>query len=516
MLRLLSHYTLLGLLGLSLSQSLWANPSDEVIRQLIVKFEFEQDLPYREAVSTELLAQISAHAGIDLNFKRLMSQRSQVLRLPEPMPLSQLQPIVDKLNAHPAIIRASKDGWKRRALTPDDPDFAQQWYLENSAIGMDAQNAWDDTQGSTAVTIAIVDTGFTPHEYYSGNSTNQARILSGYDFVSDADLARDGDASDSDPTDEGDYVLQSELDGETEPDLSAYTDVCIAEDSSWHGTAVASVAAAKGNDTIGMAGINWQANLLFARVLGSCGGYDSDIIDGMLWSAGLNVPGATNNGNPADVINLSLGGAGECTESFQDAINSILAQPHNPVVVIAAGNSAADVVDYTPANCEGVIAVAATNGDGNRASYSNFGAIIDISAPGGEDGTDSIYAAVNDGTTTATSNTDQYLGYSGTSFAAPLVSGVVSLVKTVDPSLDADEIRQLLNQTARSFPSGSDCTSDTCGSGMLDGGSAVNQAITGYVPPEDQIIIGGDGGSSWSWALLLALLPLRLLRRRVN
>ena len=128
----------------------------------------------------------------------------------------------------------------------------------------------------------------------------------------------------------------------------------------------------------------WQASTGVPRscrcvCLGKCGGTISDIVDGMRWSAGLAVAGVPANANPAKVLNLSLGGCGACGTTYQDAINAIVAA--GTTVVIAAGNSNADASGSRPANCNGVITVAATNRNGSRASYSNYGAVVEISAP---------------------------------------------------------------------------------------------------------------------------------------
>ena len=217
------------------------------------------------------------------------------------------------------------------------------------------------------------------------------------------------------------------------------------------------------------------------RVLGRCGGFTSDIVDGMRWAAGLTVSGVPANANPAKVMNLSLGGGGSCSATYQNAINAINAA--GAIVVVSAGNSNANAANFQPANCNGVVTVAATDRDGNRTFYSNFGTAVEISAPGGETNTNSpspapqngVLSTLNSGLTTP--GTASYVYYQGTSMAAPHIAGVLSLMVSLDPSLNFTQSLQILQSTARSFPAGSSCTTSTCGSGIVDAAAALNAVL---------------------------------------
>ena len=165
--------------------------------------------------------------------------------------------------------------------------------------------------------------------------------------------ANDGDGRDSNPSDPGDWVAANECFAGS-----------AASNSSWHGTHVAGTIGAASNNGVGVAGINWSSKILPVRVLGKCGGTISDIADGMRWSAGLPVPGVPANANPAKVLNLSLGGSGACDATYQNAINAIVAA--GTTVVVSAGNSNANASGFRPANCNGVITVAATNRNGSQ------------------------------------------------------------------------------------------------------------------------------------------------------
>jgi serine protease len=150
------------------------------------------------------------------------------------------------------------------------------------------------------VVVAVLDTGITEHAEFSGMT------VPGYDFISDVWTANDGDGRDADPRDPGDWVARNACYRGSPP-----------SDSSWHGTHTAGTIGAASNNAMGVAGINWGVKILPVRVLGRCGGYTSDIADGMRWSAGLSVTGVPANANPAKVLNLSLGGSGSCGTTMQ-------------------------------------------------------------------------------------------------------------------------------------------------------------------------------------------------------
>jgi serine protease len=416
------------------------------------------------------MARLSAAAGISLKYFRAMSGDASVLKLPAALPLAQVQTISTKLMALPELAYAEPDQRLFPALVPNDTNYANQWDLFETN-GINAPGAWDITTGSASIVVADIDTGITAHVDLSG------RTVPGYDFVSDSLIGNDGNGRDADPSDPGDWITTVE-------NASGFFAGCPVRNSSWHGTHTAGTIGAKSNNSLGVAGINWNSLILPVRVLGKCGGYDSDIIDGLRWSAGLAVPGVPANPNPAKVANLSLGGPRTCSTAWQRGINDVNAA--GMVVVVAAGNNNSDASGFTPASCIGVITVAATGPTGSRAFYSNFGSTVEISAPGGDSNygsTGEILSTLNTGTTSPAADTYAY--YQGTSMATPHVTGVVSLMFSLNPALTPAQVLQILQATARPFPSGSTCSTALCGSGMLDAAAAVNAvppAITGFFP----------------------------------
>ena len=414
-------------------------------------------------IKTAQMNALGTASGETLTYKRAMSGNAHVLGLPTRMSSASVEAIAQKLAALPGVEYAEPDYIMRPTLVPNDPSYGAQWHYFGPQ-GINAPAAWEITTGSATVRVAVIDTGITDHPDLAG------RWVGGYDFIADVPTANDGNGRDSDAHDPGDWVTAN-MCGIGEP----------AENSSWHGTHVAGTIGAASNNGLGVAGINWVSPIVPVRVLGRCGGFTSDIVDGMRWAAGLTVAGVPANANPAKILNLSLGGPGACGTSYQNAINAI--NGVGGIVVIAAGNSNANAANHQPGNCSGVVTVASTDRDGNRAFYSNFGTAVEISAPGGETNTNSpspapqngVLSTLNNGLTTP--GTASYTYYQGTSMAAPHIAGVLSLMVSLDPTLNFTQSLQLLQISARAFPAGSNCTASTCGSGIVDAAAALNAVM---------------------------------------
>jgi serine protease len=365
---------------------------------------------------------------------------------------------------NPNIAYVEPDRVMHALFTPNDTNFGSQWDLTNATGGINAPAAWDLVGSSpgAGIKVAVIDTGITTHSDLAGQT------VGGYDFISTASADRDGNGRDSNPADEGDWYGANECG-------SGYP----ASNSSWHGTHVAGTIAALANNAKGIAGIAYGSKVVPVRVLGKCGGSVSDIVDAIVWSSGGSVTGVPANANPARVLNLSLGGGGACG-SFQSAINT--ARTNGAIFVVAAGNENQNVSNSSPANCSNVVSVAATTKAGARASYSNYGSTIVISAPGGDGsgGSGDILSTLNSGTTTPSSETYAY--YAGTSMATPHVAAVAALVMQKNPSLTPDQVKTILTSTARPLPG---ACSGGCGAGILDAYAAVQAAGGGSanVPP---------------------------------
>jgi hypothetical protein len=284
------------------------------------------------------------------------------------------------------------------------------------------------------------------------------------------------------------------------------TSDCKESFSSWHGTSVSGIIGANTDDGIWTAGIDWAARILPVRVLGKCGGYDSDIVDGIAWAAGLQVPGIPVNPTPAHVINLSLGGPHSCPPIYPLVFDAAFARGVTRAIVVAAGNDGTDVAGHSPASCRGAIAVAATTLAGNLAGYSNFGAGITLSAPGGSFAFQfgSIVALSNTGRTIPQDDTITHIG--GTSLAAPMVSATVSLMLAVAPALTSAQVLSILTSTAKPFPTGSDCSTAICGAGIVntDGAVRAAAAAAGAAIPNYEGLWWRAGGSESGWGINLA------------
>lgn len=394
------------------------------------------------------------------------------------------------------------------AERPNDSLYDSQWWLKavsgaNANVKADRLRGvpgvftgWDREESSNVV-VAVLDTGITEHE-----DLDDDRILSGYDFVSDEVLSNDGDGRDADPSDPGDWVTQEEQDA----NVGGKFNDCSVSNSSWHGTIISGIIAARTNNNRGVAAVNRGARILPVRVAAKCGGLLSDIADAIRWSAGLSVDGVDDNPNPAKIINVSFGSNDSCEPTYQEAIEE--AWDAGAVVVAAAGNSGGDVA--RPANCDRVIAVGAVNRDGFKTNYSSFGREVDLMTVGGDDtGTGNWGSLLGDGGLMSLTNNGRrgpegdsaYEEVFGTSFSAPIVSATISLMLGIDDELGPEEIVQGLRDSARRHvrsalmlectelnPGRCICTTSTCGAGLLDVDQALRYAQaqadgTGYTAP---------------------------------
>lgn len=355
---------------------------------------------------------------------------------------------------NPDVEYVEPDRIMRATLTPNDSQYGNQWDLTDPVGGANVPAAWDISTG-VGINVAVLDTGITPHSDLSGQT------VGGYDFISSSATARDGNGRDSNPNDEGDWYGNNEC-GAGYP----------ASNSSWHGTHVAGTVAAATNNAKGVASMAFGAKVVPVRVLGKCGGTVSDIVDAIVWASGGSVSGVPANPNPARVLNLSLGGGGACG-SFQSAINT--ARNNGAVFVVAAGNENQNVSNSSPANCSGVISVAATTKTGARASYSNYGSTIVVSAPGGagSGGSGDILSTLNSGTTTQ--GVESYAYYAGTSMATPHVAALAAMMLSKKSSLTPDEVKNLITANARPLPG---ACSGGCGAGIIDAKKTLD-AISG-------------------------------------
>jgi serine protease len=452
---------------------------------------------------------------------------------------------------------------RRRALTaPNDPLYAAgppvnigaqtggpvvgQWYLRAPTdlfrSSINAEGAWARTRGSADIVVAVLDTGVR-----YDHVDLQGRLLTGYDFISDVAVGNDGGARDADASDPGDWISAAE-------NLSGNFKDCGEDVSSWHGTKVSGIIGAATDNGIGMAGVAPGVRILPVRVLGKCGGFDSDIAAGMLWAAGIDQPGLAGSITPARVLNMSLGGSGACTEPYIGAVQAVMAR--GAAVVAAAGNSAGQAVG-TPANCAGVIGVTGLRHAGTKVGFSDLGPEIAIAAPGGNcvnirTGSPCLYPILttsNSGTTTPNAGgsiyTDSFDITVGTSFATPMVAATAALVLSARPALTPAEVKAALQTSARPFPtSGADngpddptpvaqcvapnaaeqlqcyCTTALCGAGMLDTDGAVNKVLGSLyariaimpATPEagaaiqlsgaGTLIGAGRSIASWQWSLV--------------
>ncbi len=318
----------------------------------------------------------------------------------------------------PGVRCATPNFLLQRCITPNDTFFAKQWHYPQ----INLPQARDLTQGSSSVIVAVLDTGIvSAHPDFAG------RFVNGYDMISSAAAARDGNGRDANPEDVGDLATP--------------------QGSSFHGTHVAGTIGANGNDGVGVAGVDWNCKLMIVRVLGQGGGSVDDIANGILFAAGLANGSGQVPPQRADVINMSLGGPG---------LNAVLEQACDAaaaagvLLVAAAGNDNSSQPN-SPAAFASVLSVGAVDLLRSRAPYSNFSSTVDIWAPGGDMGVDRNGDGHPDGVLSCMSDDAGALFFAfenGTSMASPHVAGVAALVKAANPALTASQIRSILTATA--------------------------------------------------------------------
>ncbi|MDQ0868291.1 subtilisin family serine protease [Arthrobacter sp. V1I9] len=413
--------------------------------------------------------QVSRTSGIPVKEVRTTATGATVVQTTAALTPSESASVAASLRGQSNVEYAEQDTFVRPAASVSDPLYQYQWDLSEAPAGLRVPAAWDVTIGRGA-TVAVIDTGITNHSDLSSN------IVPGYDFISDTSLSNDGDGRDSNATDAGDY--------------------CNGTASSWHGTHVAGTIAAVANNGRGVAGVAYGAKVQPLRALGSCGGYLSDIADAVVWAAGGTVSAVPANATPAKVINMSLGGAGECNAYFQSALD--FAADQGVAVVAAAGNENSPTSGSTPANCDNIITVGATGRAGSRAFYSNYGPEVDVSAPGGDastSGYDAILSTWNEGKTTA--GAEAYGFMQGTSMAAPHVAAVAALMMTAGSTPTPADVEAKLKSTARLLPG--TCDTGGCGVGLVDAGAAVRASVPPVVPGTPSI-----AGSPWVGQALTA------------
>ena len=574
---------LAGALALSLFASLAAAavdaPAGAQAARVIVKFKADSGLLRKQAASAgerhAAQAQaLAARVGFAMAAGRGVGENTQVV-FASGMSSAAL---AERLAKEKDIEYAVPDRRKTRAAVPNDPYYAAgpavnqanlrggpvagQWYLRapTSAVlsAINAEAAWDvPAATSTPVVVAVLDTGVRfDHPDLAG------KLLNGYDMVGEDKndqgqllgtflTSKDGDGRDADASDMGDGITAAEANDSAGlfyqcTTLDSTTGKYVEEFSSWHGTQVSGIIGAATDNGIGMASVGRErVRVLPVRVLAKCGGWDSDIIAGMNWAAGVTVPGVPDNPAPAKVLNLSLGGSGTCSPAYQSTVSALNAR--GVVVVASAGNGSGHAASE-PANCAGVIGVAGVRHEGDKVGYSDIGPELSISAPAGNcaDTVQEPYCHYPILTTANSGNfnpvagaagaiyTDAYNATIGTSFSAPLVSGTAALMLSVKPDLTPAQIRQLLMSTARAFPayigtadchapdgtaqSQCNCTTSTCGAGMLDASAAVRAAANVGSGGGGGGSSGGGGGGAlglgWLAALALAVAALGWRRGR--
>lgn len=388
-----------------------------------------------------------------------------------------------QLGAEPDVEYAEPNFFRRPCLLPNDPSYAEQWHYQL----VNLPQAWDLSVGSEEVVVAVIDSGILNHpDFRNGDGTS--RLFGGFDFVSDRLRSNDGDGIDPDPTDPGSGPLRP---------------------SSYHGTHVAGTIGAATNNGLGVAGVNWRSRIMPLRALGPAGGSDADIAEAIRYAAGL--PNVSGQLPPAKarIINMSLGGAG----SSQTMAEAVAAARRNGVILVAAAGNDNVGTPFYPAGYPEVVCVSAVGPTAQKAPYSNYGDWVRVAGPGGAGNVDANGDGIPDGVL-STVGAGGYSYYSGTSMAAPHVSGILALMLAVNPRLTPDDVDLLFAGSHpetplplvrdlgipgwdRNFGYGLiDAPSALRAAGAVIGGAATAPPLPSPTPAPPRIYLAGEGGVS--------------------
>lgn len=393
----------------------WAQPSQgDAGARVLLGFKqcpLPQDLDELKAVLGKFSSSISQQ--LDLLLPNVAK-----IELPAGLDLSRLKDILRSL---PYTSFLEEDVKVQAYYQPNDPRYSEQWYLPS----ISAPAAWDVTVGSSDVTIAVIDTGV---DYTHPDLAS--KCVAGYNFV----------GHNSNPMDDH-----------------------------GHGTHVAGIAAAIGNNGTGVVGVDWSARIMPIKVLNSQGsGYDSDVASGIRYAAD----------HGAKVINMSLGSS-EYSYTLEEAVNYAF---NKGVTIVAAAGNDGGAVGY-PAACPHVIAVGALDSSDRLASFSNRGSDLDLTAPGVN-----ILSTVPGG----------YQKMSGTSMASPVVTGCASLVLASYPDYGPSQVESALEAGATDL--GSAGFDTTFGYGKVNPSTAVqNSQPTPNPVPGDNTWAPPQPGGSTTW-----------------
>jgi serine protease len=463
---------------------------------IIVKFRSGSASGRVQALAAgDAVSKLAARDGLAIREARALPAGMHVLKM-ERLGESFAEQLA-RVRADSDVEYAEPDRRRYPHALPNDPLYTGQWYLQNrvdAPSAVRAEAAWGSGTGDNGIVIAVIDTGVLFDHPDLKRAHLGGRVLPGYDFVSNTAAANDGGGRDADATDAGDWVTQAES---TQGQFNG----CSVSNSSWHGTRVSGIIAALANNSEGITGTTWSSWILPVRALGKCGGFDSDIIEAMAWAGGIHVNGVPDNPYPAKIENLSLGAVGSCGP-YATVVSQLAAR--GVVVVVSAGNEGGPVA--SPANCPGVAGVTGLRHIGTKVGFASLGPQVALGAPGGNcvntTGGPCLFSI--DTTYNLGAQTPGAFGYTnqtnvnvGTSFSAPIVSGIVGLMAGANGNLGSAQLIARLKEGATTpFPQNPaapachvpvddqdlqqaecNCTTSTCGAGMANAEGALNAAL---------------------------------------
>ena len=408
----------------------WGVRANQVRQELLYRGWPDDGVPGSvlvTAATAEIAVAIAAREG-----GRVIGERTVLLAVP---PGTEGE-VAARIATRGGVLGIEPDRIRAPAAVPNDPGYLSDQQIWSALT--DIETAWNQTTGDRSVRVAVLDTGVDGrHPDLADNIAEQADVSGGTVRVWPS-------LRNNDPCNQG------------------------------HGTFVAGVVGALGNNGVGVAGVAWQVSIVDVALTSSlsrCGILDSAIVAGL-----HHVADPSRVGGPVDIVNLSIGGiAQSCPTALQVALDD--ARDAGVLVVAAAGNEQMFIADPVsiPASCDGVLSVGAVGQSGAIAPYSNANPHVDLVAPGGDSSSGRGIVSTTPG--------GGYGMQEGTSFSAPYVAGVAALLRSIDPTLTPDDLESILERTAS--PRGSAGRNDQYGWGIVHAGRAVQAALVGGAQPPE-------------------------------
>ena len=393
-----------------------------VPRELLIQYDVGLDIQsaaLQKQALENLAFEVNADYGLNVQ-KKASPYRPALVTVPDG---KDLLGYADELMRDPRVRFAEPNYYLRLLGSPNDPLLTEQWHLNDFGL----PEAWEIEQGTKEVVVAVIDSGVD-----MSHEDLEDKVLPGCDFYDNKQTTKD--ERDNDPNPGAPNGGRSE-----------------------HGTHVAGIIAATGDNDKGVAGVAYGAGVKIVPIkvfddTGVSGSIDA-LVDAMLWAGGIELEGVGINPNPADIVNMSVGADAATIADDLLSIHEASKALHDRGIVMfaASGNGGLETAILSPANSPYVAAVGSIDADYRRSSFSNYavqGPSISFMAPGGT----SSVGCIGDGIR-STFSEDSYGCLKGTSMSSPFAAGVAALLLSQNPAWTKEQVLERLADSALYDPS---------------------------------------------------------------